>query len=110
MFLHFPSPGIYIFRTCLFSHCFSLCVFFGSSSLKTGCSLQYLILLNNSVRSDMGYENSDVALFMLERRGTGRGSHITGKSVHNTRIEQLWRDLFEQCTGPFHRMFWFVPV
>jgi len=58
----------------------------------------------------MGYENSDVALFMLERRGTGRGSHITGKSVHNTRIEQLWRDLFEQFTGPFHRMFWFVPV
>ena len=64
--------------------------------------------VTNICRSDKGMENVDVASFMLERRGVDRGSHITGKSVHNTRIERLWRDVFDQCTGPFYNMFWLV--
>jgi hypothetical protein len=61
-------------------------------------------------RSDKGYENADVAIFMLQQRGSGRASHITGKSVHNTRIERLWRDVFDQCSGPFYRLFWLAIV
>ena len=44
-------------------------------------------------RSDYGMENIQVADFMINYRGTDRGSHLCGTSVHNQRIERLWRDL-----------------
>ena len=46
--------------------------------------------LPSRVRSDYGVENVDATHFMIENRGSGRGSIITGLSVHNTRIEHLW--------------------
>ena len=60
------------------------------------------------VRSDKGGENISICHFMVSYRGVGRGSHIAGSSVHNQRIERLWRDVYRCVCCSFHEVFYFL--
>lgn len=55
----------------------------------------------------MGGENFGVAEFMFSQphRGIEKSSVIMGRSVHNQRIERLWRDIFQGCTGLYYQLF-----
>ncbi|XP_019748999.1 uncharacterized protein LOC109529971 isoform X2 [Hippocampus comes] len=62
--------------------------------------------LPSRVRSDHGGENTLVALLMNLLHGQEHARHITGQSVHNQRIERLWRDVFHQVVHYFYTLFY----
>lgn len=60
------------------------------------------------VRSDHGTENVGVWRFMEEVRGRDRNSYIAGRSVHNCRIERLWRDVYTCVISTYVQLFTYM--
>ena len=48
------------------------------------------------------------AMSMLHHRGVERWSVLVGSSVHNQRIEHLWKDSHRCVTLMFYRLFYYL--
>lgn len=60
------------------------------------------------IRCDHGTENIEVARWMLARHDPLCNPVITGLSVHNQRIERLWRDVGDSFVRHYRCLFYFL--
>ena len=71
------------------------------------CFLEGFLIygLPSRIRPDKGGENVLVADHTIKKRSPGRVSMITGPTVHNQRIELLWRYVFDSVIGFYYKLF-----
>ena len=84
----------------------------GENTARRG--LQFFLLaiqrysLPSRIRTDEGGEYAHVRRFMERQMGDNRGSALVGRSVHNQRIERLWRDVYAKVLDVFYRLFYYM--
>jgi hypothetical protein len=78
-------------RACVFMKAISVYDAMSILNLFTEGVIEYT--LPSRVRTDKGTENVRIAEYMINARGSFRGSIITGRSTRNQRIERFWRDV-----------------
>lgn len=61
--------------------------------------------LPRRLRTDLGGENVDCWEYMINHHGGDETCIITGSSVHNERIERMWRDVSRSVITPFKERF-----
>ena len=90
-------------RTIVYLHC---------SSNNTAATVLYHFQgavsaygLPDRVRSDRGGENIDVWRFMVNIHSS-HSAVIAGSSVHNVRIERLWRDVYRCVASNYYELFY----
>ena len=64
--------------------------------------------LPKKIRTDHSLENVHAARYMLQQRGTDRGSVLTGRSVHNVRVERLHIDVYSGVLSHYASLFTFM--
>ncbi|KYN15598.1 hypothetical protein ALC57_12183, partial [Trachymyrmex cornetzi] len=69
--------------------------------LKCTTSMTTSTVIPFFATADFRHENL-FAMVMNAIRGLNRGSHLTGRSVHNQCIERLWVDVFKEVIDFFH--------
>ena len=118
--MYFPDSHHKLIRWRLVTHggidgCSRLIVYLRCSSNNQAATVYQAFLeaahmyeVPSRIRSDQGTENVKVAQYMLEKRGADRRSFITGCSVHNQRIERLWRDMHRGVTVLYYKLFYFM--
>ena len=62
-------------------------------------------LILYAVCRDYGMENYHVVAYMIQHHGPGRGSVITGSSVHNSTVERTHRDVYNGVLVFYSRIF-----
>ncbi|KAK6983899.1 hypothetical protein R3P38DRAFT_3333454 [Favolaschia claudopus] len=62
--------------------------------------------LPSRMRGDRGAENKKVSVYMILKRGLGRGSFIWGSSTTNTKIERLWVEVGSQFARRWRAFFY----
>ncbi|PPQ75955.1 hypothetical protein CVT26_005783 [Gymnopilus dilepis] len=60
------------------------------------------------VRGDFGSENNEIERLMWAKRGQLHRPYLRGRSIHNIRIERLWRDVRKDSLEFFRRIFLFL--
>ena len=60
------------------------------------------------IRVDGGGEFVHINTFMERANGFDQGSYISGRSVHNQRIERLWRDVYCKVLDKYYKLFHYM--